>query len=409
MVGWLPDSLLLIKGAGSYKRGETTDLPAVTAPDDYTVELVLEAPSPLVLINLSNVWILPQHLLQNMVIADMSQDPYFADQLVGLGPFKFQEHEVEQFITVIRNDDYYRGNPLLDSIISRRFDQDSVAILSQEAGEVDIIGLRSPDDVEHVQGNPNVVAFPGPSVNGQSFFVGRNPEILNDQRVRQALLYAIDREAIVQSLFKGTANIINIPFDVPWVPIDGINQYGYNPDQAKSLLAEAGWDAGQELRIITDYTDPFVGKVLAAVQQYLGDVGVAATIQQADAASIQADLEEANYGLNYNGHAVGPDPESMRIYFHSQSGIPWIVGMRTDAEVDRLFDEGAVLVDQDARATAYEQLAMRLNDLAWWLPMWVPLRYWSVVTSVEGVEGNLGALGYHRAFYSQAEKWQKTA
>jgi peptide/nickel transport system substrate-binding protein len=408
MIGWLPDYLLLIKGAQSYKKGETTDLPGLTAPDPYTVKLVLEAPSPLLLQNLTTVWILPQHLLQNMSVENMSQEPYFVDQLVGLGPFKFQEHEEEEFITVVRNDDYYRGKPLLDTIIARRFDQDSVAILSQEAGEVDIIGLRSPDDVEHVQSNPDVVAFPGPSVNGQSFFVGKVPAILDDKRVRQALLYAIDREAIVQSLFKGTAHVINTPFVVPWVPIADVNPYTYDPEKAKLLLAEAGWDSGQELRIITDYADPFVGKVLAAIQQYLSDVGVAATIQQADSASLQKDTEEGNFSLRYDGHGVGPDPENSRIYFHSDSGLAWITGFRSDPDVDRLYGEGAILVDQAERAVIYEELALRLNDLAWWLPLWVPLRYWSVSKAVAGVEGKLGAPGYHRAFYAEAEKWQKT-
>ncbi|MEA2512596.1 MAG: peptide/nickel transport system substrate-binding protein [Thermomicrobiales bacterium] len=401
---WLSPNLKAIKGAAAYSEGTVKELEGAKAPDELTVELTIEKPSPLFLKQVAMPWILPKHLLGEVPLDTLFDHPYFSEQLVGTGPFKFQEWEREQFITVVRNDAYYRGAPKLDSIVARKVDQPSVAILSQQNGELDAIDVRAPEDIEAVKKDANLDVFPGPGMLVQTMGVGNKPEILKDKRVRQAILHAIDRQTIVDSLYKGTAEIVNTPFVVDWVPMDGVNPYPYDPDKAKALLAEAGWDANVTLDIWAYYLDPFTGQLLAAFQQYLSDVGIKTAVQQTDFANIEADYNAGNFGLLYQGSARGPDPDQVYIYFHSKSEYNTLY---SDPEVDRLLDEGRNTLDEAERAKIYNQLAIQLADQSFWLTLWSPLRHWSVVKSVTGTHGKMGTPGLHIPFYSASETWTK--
>src|SRR5215211_7446316 len=317
---WILPNLHNIKGADAYTTGAAPELPGVKAPNESTVEITLEQASPLFLNQIAMCWILPKHAIESVPLDDKFFDaPYFSEQLTGTGPFKFKEWERDQFITIVRHDGYYRGTPKLESIVARKVDQGSVAILSQQNGELDAIFLTSPDDIETVKKDANLDVFPGPGMVLQSLGVGHNPPILDDKRVRQALLYALDRQTILDTLYKGTAEIVNTPFVVDWVPMDGVNPYAYDPDKAKSLLAEAGWDTGVSVDLWAYYTDQFTGQLLAAFQQYFGDVGVKTNVLQSEWENMQADATVGKFGLLYQGSSRGPDPDAVYIYFHSKS------------------------------------------------------------------------------------------
>ena len=105
-----------------------------------------------------------------------------------------------------------------------------------------------------------------------------------------------DRDTIVKSLYQGTAQVVNAPFNAPWVPLDKVEPFKYNPDKAKSLLKDAGWDASKSVEIAAYYTDQFTGKLLAAFQQYLGDVGIKTTVKQTDFSNIEADVNAGKFG-----------------------------------------------------------------------------------------------------------------
>lgn len=402
---WLIPNLKLIKGADAYASGKSTDLPVVSAPDDSTVAITLEHPSPLFLNQMAMPWILPKHLLEKVPLDEkFFDDPYFSQKLVGLGPFMFKEWQRDQYQTVVKYAGYYRGAPKLDAIVSRKVAQGSIAILSQQNGEIDAIDVRSPDDIATVKKDANLDVFPGPGMVVQSLGVGNKPALLKDKRVRQALLYALDRKTIVATLYKGTAEIVNTPFVVDWVPTTDVNPYNYDPAKAKSLLQEAGWDSGTAIDLWAYYTDQFTGQLLAAFQQYFGDVGVKTNVKQTDWTNLQADATVGNFGLLYQGSSRGPDPDAVYIYFSSKSEYNKIY---SDADVDKLLDQGRNTLDQAQRAKIYSDLAVKLNDLNFWLMLWTPLRHWAVVKSVSGVHGKLGTPGLHIPFYTQAETWSK--
>lgn len=401
---WILPNLTQIKGTAAYKAGESEELPSVVAIDDLTVEITLEAPSPLFIQQIAMPFILPKHLLESVPVETLFDDPYFSEQLVGLGPYKFEEWEREQFQTITRHDDYYRGQPMIENIVARKYDQPSVALLAQQNNEVDAVLLLSPDDIATAKEDENLDVFPGPAMLCQSLGTGNKPEILHDKRVRQAILYAIDRKTIIESLYQGTATAINTPFLAEWVPMDGVNPYDYDPEKAKALLAEAGWDPDVTLDVWAYYLDQFTGRLLAAFQQYLGDVGIKTAVQQTDFANIEADYNAGNFGLLYQGSSLGPDPDNVYIYFHSKSEYNKLY---SDPKVDELLDAGRVALDPDERAQIYAELAVLLNDLSFWPVLWAPLRHWAVTKNVTGVNGNMGVPGLHIPFTTHAETWTK--
>ncbi len=401
---WVQANLMQIKGAAAYNDGSSTDAPAVVAVDDQTVEITLEAASPLFIQQVAMPFILPSHLLESIPVETLFDDPYFTEQLVGLGPYKFVEWEREQFETLTRHDGYYRGQPQIENIVTRYFAQPSVALLAQQNNEVDAVLMLSPDDIETARSDTNLDVFPGPAMLIQSLATGKKPELLTDERVRQAMLHAIDRETIVSQLYKGAANIENSPFLAEWVPMDGLNPYPYDPERAKALLTDAGWDSSVTLDVWAYYTDQFTGQLLAAFQQYLGDVGVKAEVLQTDFANIEADYNAGNFGLLYSGSSVGPDPDAMYIYFHSESAYNTLY---SDPRVDELLDAGRTSLDEAERAQIYTELAVRLNELSWWMVLWTPLRHWAVTKNIGGVNGKMGTPGLHIPFYTHAETWTK--
>ena len=102
--------------------------------------------------------------------------------------------------------------------------------------------------------------------------INENP--LSDPRVRQAIAYAIDMDAIAETIFEGAAvPAVGLLPDGPNKPTD-LNPYKYDPDKARALLAEAGWDSNRELDVVYYYADQATADLMAALQAYLGDVGI---------------------------------------------------------------------------------------------------------------------------------------
>src|SRR5690606_20404090 len=109
---------------------------------------------------------------------------------------------------------------------------------------------------------------------GSAWAQAINENALSDPRIRQAIAYAIDMDTIAETLFEGAAiPAVRMQADGPNKP-EGLNPYAYDPDKARELLAEAGWDANRELDVVYYYGDQATADLMAAIQAYLSDVGM---------------------------------------------------------------------------------------------------------------------------------------
>jgi len=255
----------------------------VVAVDESTVKFVLKNPYAPFLLNLAMSLSVPMGSPE--AIKKMGKD--FGANPVGTGPFVFESWEKDARITLKANQDYWDGKPKVDKLIFEVVKENSVRANKLIAGEADIIDGIDPDDVERLKGDAklNVSTAPGMNINYMGMRADRKP--FNDPKVRQAISMAINREEIINSLYKGNAVLANGPLpSVLFGYVKELQPYPYDPAKAKELLKEAGYDNNLSFEL-NSYSDerpynPIGGDNLArAIQGYLKEAGVTVNITSA--------------------------------------------------------------------------------------------------------------------------------
>ncbi len=254
---------------------------SVEAIDEYTVRITTEEPDPLLLGIMAQHW----NIVPPVYTEEVGNDEFGAAP-VGTGPFKFVEWVREDRIILDANEDYWReGLPKVDRVVYRPIPEASTRMAAIQTGEVDIVNRLTAEQagaLEDVDG-VTVVTYPVDRV----FYIAFNNltsgqgEPTENKLVRQAMNYAVDRQAIIDSLFEGHAQLAtgfmtesNLGYD------DSIEPYPYDPEMARELLAEAGYPDGFEMGFAAPagaYTN--FEQVAEAIQGYLSDVGIETNLE----------------------------------------------------------------------------------------------------------------------------------
>jgi peptide/nickel transport system substrate-binding protein len=192
-----------IKGAADVKSGKTQDLVGVQAPDPLTVTITTDTPSALIPYLVQDLFILQKASVGAIPRDQLAKTPYWSTpgKVVGTGPFTVTGYSAGQSMEVSRNDNYWRGKPHLDKIIRKEFKDTGTALLAFDKGEVDVTYVTSDEVQRELQSTIGTV-LPGPS--GVDLDLVLNPtknKDWADKRVRQAFLFAIDRESILKNVY----------------------------------------------------------------------------------------------------------------------------------------------------------------------------------------------------------------
>src|SRR5690606_4610371 len=227
--------------------------------DDLTVELVSRAPSATLLTETAaNVAIMPKHIWASIAIEDWitapgttGEDP---SQVIGSGPFTFVEWVQGSNVTVARNDDYWLSDqvPVIDRYIYRVVGEASSALRSLQTGESDISGIPASLAPPFIEDNPDLTVHQYDL--SQITYVltsmdAERTELFQDVRVRQAMMYAIDRDLIAETIFQGfsiRADGPHPPLSLAYAPDRIESIYLYEPETASALLDDAGWVIGED-------------------------------------------------------------------------------------------------------------------------------------------------------------------
>lgn len=214
---------------------------SVEAPDGATVVITISAPSNAFLTALGTVatLIVPEGFFE-------SGDA--GTKLVGTGPFVFGEYVRDGSLTLNRFEDYWGEKPYMETIVHRFMADETSSINALRAGELDVIGMLLGEGVDQVAGfvgdDAYAISFT-PATQSSFVFLNPDADVMGDERVRQAIAHAIDREPIVQAAVGGYADatcLYLVPGNVPWA--SDYCPYPYDPDRARELLAEAGYADG---------------------------------------------------------------------------------------------------------------------------------------------------------------------
>ena len=303
---------------GFVKEGATS-IPGIVALDDKTVQFTTK--NEMALTTFENTYArylltLPKHVLENVPEADLSTYDWFNHPDVISGPYKVTDFDVDHYISYEANKSYWRGTVNIDKL-NIKIVTGSQLYAGLQSGEIDFVqqtmGVIPQEDYASVEALKNVTSVYGSPVTNQSVFFQTQNDAVSDPRVRQAILYAINREQIVSELLNNNAEVVDgflssaSPFyDASLVPTE------YNPDKAKELLKEAGWDGSKTLRFYVNSGDATFVNAASVIAAELEAVGIKVEIQTVDFSTLMTVSGTKDYDLlavQYTYAPVDPYPD----------------------------------------------------------------------------------------------------
>lgn len=370
--------------AGSVFAARLGAIEAVETPDEHTVVVKLSAPTPSMLDTLTKLMMLPEHALASIPAEQIAKNAWWSTSPIGTGPFKFTKYVADQYVELAANPDFRGGKPAAEKLINRYFANPAAAIAALRSGEIQFTYVDS-NDVSTFNGDNAFKVIEGDSyvVN----YVGFNQEvpIWKDLKVRQAFMHAIDRNAIIQSLYGGAAKPANCVYVADQLVPEGIDQYAYDPEKAKHLLAEAGWDkinGDKPITILTYYTSPLATNVLAAMQAMLAQVGINIVPRAVDTPTYNSIVYQqsgnaGDFPLIYAGLQNGPDASNINIGLNEKQIPPAGANLMRIRMPDVTNALDAALAETDAtkRDARYQDVCKATNANLPWGTMWVANRY----------------------------------
>lgn len=374
-----------VVGYQEFQEGAADSLKGLVAEDDQTVTITLTNPTPgfLALFG-SGYGILPEHILGDVEPSAIMEHEFFDLPTVSSGPYVMEEFNVDQNVVLKANPNYW-SDVGIDTLYLQMVTSD-VATAQLATGEMDVVQI-SPQDLETVEGLDGVTVSSAPSPGFLRLLV--NFQKFDDKRIRQAFLYAINRQGIIEGVLGGHGQIINSTIMTPWALPEDLEQYEYNPDRARSLLEEAGYDFSQELRVSWIPGTADRDAAVQVVLENLKAIGINAVADQIESANQLGMIENAEYDLMISGGgAYTPDPTVSAEALLCDNIFP--AGGNTslfcNEELDQLLKRGAVTADEDERAQIYQEAARLDNELVPYLWLYVPDTLWATSDRIEGFE-----------------------
>jgi len=379
-------------GGGTIKVGEDS----VKIIDDYTVDIT---PTQ------TNMRLVQQLVHSQFSIIAPGTSP--EDKLVGTGPFIFEEYEPEEYISVVRNPDYWGEKAMLERITFRFIPDRETRVMALEAGDVDIIirvPMESVDRIRNTPGLKVLISDVGAYTSISANISGEESDILTDRRIRLAIAHALDRDAIVEHVWAENAatNQTIIPPNVLGEHKSLIQGFTYDVEKAQALLEEAGWKTGSDgvrvkdgrrlsLVFVSGFPSADVHRpVPEIVQAQLADIGIEVEIVEiADTGSYHGRLKEGKGDLWIEtGNQNNADPTFLPYllhhtdgYYSSALGYRFTIGER----FDELMDDARATpdIDECKRLTA-EALHVLIDQEAVAIPIASHYQIWAAKENVEG-------------------------
>jgi len=351
-----PDSKFPVKSSMMVTR-------EVRIVDKYTVEFLTSTPSrPLLRILQFQAMMSPRALKE--------LGPRIATNPVGTGPYKFVEYLPGQHILMEANPQYWGPKPKSTRLKIRFIPENGTRMAALEAGEVQMVTNVPPDSIKRLQANPQLEMRT--SVTNRIMFVTLRTDRApwTDKRARQALNYAIDKDAITKGILGGLAPIAQAPLPpAVFGSHPGLKAYPYDPARAKQLLAEVG-AAGATFHLGVPNGRYLLDKQIGeAIAGYLTSVGLKVELETPTWSSFVTEIskfDKAKYdGYFFGWGVVTGEPDMlMREHFHSKFTRR---NAYRNPEVDRLVDEAAESFDEVKVKAAY----FKSQEIVWEECPWI--------------------------------------
>ena len=385
--------------ASTYYRSVVEEVVVV---DDYTVEFRLSGPVPDLLIQLGyNFFMLPEHILSQYSVEELVSAEEFSANPVGTGAFRHGENLPGQFAQVERNENYWDGAPYVEGVVLRVVPDGNTQVAQLLSGVLDFAAITEPQ-VAGLESSPNVNVRFVPQVNYHYFALNLDNPLFQDVRVRQAMMYALDRQLIIDNalLGRGTPALHAIS-PILSAHTEDVTTYPYDPERARELLDEAGWEVGPDgvrvkdgqrftFELLVDRGNVTREQEALIAQDNWRAVGLDPRYQFGEFATVVSRYREGDYTSRIT-YWITPPTEDIYNYWHTEGSSNYT--NYSNPELDALLEQGRVTADPAERQAIYDQVQEILAEdvPALWLV------YPSEVQALRNRVHNFPEIGYRDA------------
>ena len=411
---------LNVLGWEAYRDGTSTEIEGFKIIDDKTFSITMASPNAKTLAYFSkDLKPLAKHVYGADYVQGNAKDlDKFNRNPFGNGAYKFVSYKDGEEVTLVANENYYKGVPKIKNLVFRVVNETNQMLLL-ENGDVDIMASTVAVTAENLLLlqqlgfiNANIVEYLGYGY----VAINHNEPIMQDLNVRKALAYGLDRSSVVEAAFGGQANVIDIPQStVSWAyPEDGdYTHYEYNPEKAKQLLEEAGWKVGSDGIREKDGVKLSL-KFLASSPNSVNDVLVPVMIDNYKAIGIELKAEQMefrtlvdkqseakegkfSYHLAFLAWSLDIDPDPTSTF--ASNGANNKVGY-SNPTVDKLLNDALNEMDITKRKELYAQLYKEISEDLPYLFLYQRKDMNVYSSKVKGMEGGTP----YRSFKDELEK-----
>lgn len=371
------------KGAYKLLRG-------VTALDDYTVQFTLAEPFASFPIQLVQPPVIPAGAGERMRTTP-----------IGTGPYRFVRHDSDDTVVLAAFERFWKGPPVNAGLVVKAIPDDTMRGLDLRKGTTDLVVNDLPPDIVHQLTHDGAFRIaPSPGLDFSYIGFNMRDPVLADRRVRHAIGYAIDRDAIITHMRRGLGRpAAGLVPDMAWAYEPEVHRFTHDPALAMRLLGEAGYrdpdgDGPQprlrlSLKISTNEETRLQSTV---VQENLRRVGIDLDLRSYEFATFYGDVLKGNFqmfSLTWTGGAL-VDPDILRRVFHSDQIPPagFNRGYYHNPDVDRLLDHATQSTDDDERARAFRAAQKIIALDAPYIPIWNRTNVIVAQQSLDGIHLN---------------------
>lgn len=369
------DCITAIKGALNVMEGKTEKLEGIEILDDYTIKITLEESFAPFLANLAT----PGASIYNRKFTEDAGDKFglMPETTCGTGPYKLSKWELNSETQMDAFDDYHKGRAKIDAVNIKTVKDADTQRMMFENGEIDEFDCDSAvSQISYFTNSEKYKTWvkAGNRVGIYYYSINQDIEPFNNVLVRQALQRSIDRQQLLDTLYDGKGSVqhgIMPPGLIGYN--ENLPEIKYDVDEAKKLLAEAGYPDGFEMEICMVTDSPQTLRLNEMVQSMLQKVGINATIVQMDEASwysVRAEGLLGSYTTSWSADFNDPD-NFFYTFFAPQNTIRRSFNYKNEQAMEQVAKARSI-TDQEERIKIYRELEKQIiQEDAAWVPLYL--------------------------------------
>ena len=388
---------------GSENAPNYEDVTAIDVIDDHTISFTLSAPN-VAFLDYMTMAILPKHLLEG---EDMQESDFFRHP-IGTGPYKLDSWDAGQAITLVKNEDYFKGTPNIDKIIFKIVPDDNAKAIQMQSGELDL-ALLTPKDARTFADQDGYTCYDMKTSDYRGILYNFNNDYWTANKdIIPAINYAIDRQAIIDAVLLGQGMTAYGPLQRNIYNNENVEHYDYNPEKSKEIMESVGCTMGEDgfyyrdgekigFVISVGAGDQVRLDIAQAAAQQLKEVGIDCTVE------VPTEVDwggQMAYLIGW-GSPFDADDHTYKV-FGTDKGANY--SSYSNALVDQYLIEARESADPAVRAEVYDKFQEELaKDPAFTFICYIDANY-VAKTSIQGISADT-VMGHHGVgiFWNVAE------